>query len=78
MNTLQQNWEAFKNLAIPEGAPSVQVDAMQLAFYSGAESILRLQFAIQNVSDDAGIGMIEGWFDECRMFAEHLMKQNKE
>lgn len=55
---------------MPKDAPLVQRQEMRRAFYAGVEAMLRLQYAIGDMSDDAGVAMIEGWHDECRRFAQ--------
>jgi len=72
MNTIQQQWCMFEKTVIPVDAPQMQRQEMRRAFYAGAESMLRLQYGMGDVSDDAGVAMIEGWHDECRRFAQQV------
>jgi len=72
MNTIAEQWAAFEVLVMPKDAPPVQRQEMRRAFYSGAEAMLRLQYAVgdMDVSENAGVMMLEGWHDECRRFAQ--------
>lgn len=72
MNTVQQQWAMFEKLVVPKDAPPVQRQETRRAFYAGVEAILRLQYQMGDVSDDAGVAMIEGWHDECRRFAQQV------
>jgi len=74
MNTIAQQWELFSKFVMPNDVPEIQRQEMRRAFYGGAESILRLQFAIGDNSEDAGIAMIQGWYDECKLFAQQVAK----
>ena len=72
MNTVQEQWAMFETLVMPKNAHATQRQEMRRAFYSGVEATLRLQHAMGDVSDDAGVAMIEGWHDECRRFAQQV------
>lgn len=72
MNTVQQQWALFEAAVIPQSAPPVQRQEMRRAFYSGVKAVLRLQFEMGDVSDDAGVAMIAGWHDECFRFAQQV------
>jgi len=74
MNTVAEQWALFSSAVMPKDAPSVQRQEMRRAFYSGAEAVLRLQYAIGDkaVSEDAAVAIIEGWHDECRRFAQQV------
>jgi len=76
MNTIQEQWKQFSALVIQNDAPEIQKQEMKLAFYGGAEAVLRLQLNITDpsVSDDAGVQMLEGIHDECRRFAAEIAK----
>jgi hypothetical protein len=70
MNTIQEKWESFKILVIPNDAPRIQIKEMRNAFFAGAISVISITDAISevNVSEDAGVAMLEGLHDECRRF----------
>jgi len=74
MNTIAEQWVAFEVLVMPKDAPPVQRQEMRRAFYAGAEAMLRLQYAAgdRDVSENAGVMMLEGWHDECRRFAQQV------
>lgn len=76
MNTIQQQWDLFK-LLIPLDASPVQVEETKTAFYAGAQAILTMQYAMscREVSDDAGVHMIQGWHEECSDFAKSLSRR---
>ena len=74
MNTIAEQWSAFEALVMPKDAPPVQRQEMRRAFYAGSEAMLRMQWFIGDkaVSEDAGVQMMEGWYDECRRFAHQM------
>lgn len=73
-NTIAEQWATFESLVMPKDAPPVQRQEMRRAFYSGAEAMLRLQYAAGDpgVSEEGGVMMLEGWHDECRIFAQQV------
>lgn len=79
MNTIQEKWELFHSRVIPITAPDVQVREMRRAFYSGVEAMLQIQWEIggPDISESAGIAMIEGIHDECRRFADEVAEGTK-
>jgi len=70
MNTIQSKWDSFRTSVIPKNAPHVQVKEMSNAFFAGAISVINITDAISdsNISEDAGVEMLEGLHDECRRF----------
>lgn len=74
-NTIAEQWAAFDFAVMPKNAPAVQRQEMRRAFYGGAEAMLRLQYAAGNkdVSEEGGVMMLEGWHDECRIFAQQVV-----
>jgi hypothetical protein len=71
LNTIQEQWDWFAKLVVPKDAPPIQQQEMRRAFYAGAEAMTRIQFAIadKDVSENAGIQILEGCHDELRRFA---------
>lgn len=78
MNTITSQWELFNALVIPKDAPDLQRREMRRAFFCGAESILRMQIELgkPEVSENAGIAIMEGWHDECHRFAAQVVKRD--
>jgi hypothetical protein len=76
MRTIAAQWSLFEQLVVPKNAHSTQRQEMRRAFYAGAEAMLRLQYEIggADVSEDAGVALMEGWHDECRRFAGQVAK----
>lgn len=74
MNTIAEQWAVLEAAVIPKNAPPVQRQEMRRAFYAGAEAMLRLQWGVGDkaVSEDAGVAMMEGWHEECRLFAQQV------
>lgn len=74
MNTIQHQWDAFRALVVPQDAPPMQVREMRRAFYAGAEAMSRINFAVgdANVSEQAGIEILEGVQDELARFAQQV------
>ena len=74
MNTIQEQWNSFKLLVVPKDAPPIQRQEMRMAFYAGAEAMMRIQWAVgdEAISEDAGVAILEGCQDELRRFAEQV------
>lgn len=71
MNTIADEWESFERMVVARDAPAVQRSEMKLAFFGGASAVLALQLRIpQEKSEDASVGMLAGWHDECKRFAK--------
>jgi len=79
MNTIQEQWNSFASLVVPKNAPPVQRQEMKRAFYAGAEALARIQFVISgpDMSEDAGVQILEGCHEELRLFA-HQVSQGQE
>lgn len=76
MNTIDDMWRSFEESVIPATAPPVQRQEMKKAFYAGASSILHMGLGVigdESVSENAGVAIIQGWQDECQMFAERVI-----
>lgn len=73
MNTLQDQWEKFSTLVVPKDAPPIQKIEMKRSFYAGAHAYFHLIAGdLCDVSDDAGVAMIEGWRQEIETFAAEV------
>ena len=76
MNTIQQNFDFFVKAHFPT-APKIVTDEAKLAYYAGAEAVLRIMFDIgsDDVSEDGGIAMLQGMHSECRVFAREYAER---
>ena len=74
-NSIAQQWESFSANVLPRDAPTVQRQEMRRAFYAGAHAMLEMTSAIcdPSVSEDAGVHMIHGWFEESAHFAQQVV-----
>ena len=72
MNSIQQQWALFQSTVVPGNAPAIQRSEMRLAFYGGAEAVLRILWNTsgKETSEDAGVAILEGLHEECRRFAK--------
>jgi len=72
--TIAEQWDAFSALVMPKDAPTLQRLEMRRAFYAGFEAALRIQWGIgdKSISEDAGIAIIEGLHQECKLFAARI------
>ena len=68
MNTVQEQWASFSKMVVPKDAPPVQIQEMRRAFYSGVKAMIRIQWAVGGVSENAGVEMLEGVHDEVKRF----------
>ena len=71
MNTIQEQWEMYEKLVLSKDASPIQLLETRRAFYAGFEAMLRVQWAIagNEYSEDAGVAMLEGCYEESRAFA---------
>jgi hypothetical protein len=78
-NTLQQHWESFSKIVIPEQASLIQVIEMKRAFYAGAQSFNAAQHNAtnKNISENAGIEILKGLEDELIRFAIEVENGNE-
>lgn len=74
MNTVQEQWQTFEALVMPANAPPIQRQEMRRAFYAGAEAMMRVQWNIggEEISEDAGVQILEGCRDELQRFAQQV------
>lgn len=72
MNTIQSNWESFRNKVVPINAPKVQIDEMEKAFFAGAFALLNITDVIgsSETSEDAGVAIFKGLHDEVNCFVQ--------
>lgn len=74
MNTIADQWATFDRLIL-RSASDVQRREMRRAFYAGIHSALifmRDTVGADDVSEDAGMALIQNWHDECLRFAQSI------
>lgn len=78
LNTIQGQWEKFSIMVLPPGVSDLQVQEMRNCFYAGAEAMRRIEFYIggQNVSEAAGIAILQGIQEELQTYAADLLKKH--
>ena len=76
MNTVQEQWGSFQTMVIPENAPPVQIQEMKRAFYGGVEAMMRIQFNIADLSEDAGVAILEETRKELNQFVADVISGN--
>lgn len=76
MRTIAEEWAGQEQILVPLGAHQAQQEQTKLAFYAGAQSMLRLLLRTgdDDVSMDAGANMLQFWSDECDLFAREWAK----
>jgi hypothetical protein len=78
MRTIQAQWIDYRKEVVPVTASAEQIQETRRAFYAGAHAILTMQFAVsggeEEVSEDAGVALIESWHQECRDFNKIIGK----
>lgn len=77
MNTILDQWEALHGTVLSPAPPEPKRELTQLAFYMGAEAVLRILYrmAMADVSEDAGSLALKGLHDECKRFAREYGKR---
>ena len=77
MNTINDECERFLDTVLPSGCSIIQRIEMQKAFYCGAETMRRLMCDLlgdENLSEEAGIALINGWSEEFQIFLQEKLK----
>lgn len=75
--TLAQMWDGFARQVMPAGAPAVQRQEMRRAFYAGCWVMLmamRNDLGSEQVSEEEGVAVLEGWMEECRRFQRDMLE----
>jgi hypothetical protein len=73
MNTIQEKWEAARNVLLPRNPGKHQARDMQHAFYAGAMSVLTLLGSIPpGASPEVTGAMIAGWHEEIEAYAKGM------
>lgn len=78
MNTIASQWEIFSKLFLAE-VPTIQHRQMKIAFYAGVNALFVLQgntIGNSNVSEKAGLAIMDGWCEELVRFAVEIQPTN--
>lgn len=70
MNTIQEQWDSFQKMAIPEYAPDIQKTEMKRAFYAGAMAMTGIYMMVSedSINEETALGIIDGCYKEFKMF----------
>ncbi len=75
--TIQAQWESFfQQIGLAQALPARQTE-MQHAFYAGAWAILKMQIAIGQLNQNAGIQCLNGLHEEIVQYADNLQGGSK-
>lgn len=70
MNTIQEEFDGYTKAVLHMVPPnSVQMIETRRAFYAGAQSVLKIMHKIGDVSDEAGVAILEGLATEILNFS---------
>ncbi|UZR29036.1 hypothetical protein [Methylococcus mesophilus] len=67
MNTIAEKWATFER-EFPSDLPPAYRLNLRIAFYAGAEALLRIHGDIADYSDAGTLAVIEGVFSEIQSF----------
>lgn len=69
-SSMNQGWESFERMVIPDDAGSIQRREMRRAFYAGAMVMLEMCSSVgdPSISEDEGFAMLESWRKEGERF----------
>ncbi len=69
---IKEAWEEFKTRVIHPEANENQIKCMELAFYSGAITIMMINESLSqpNISEDVGCKILEALMQECMEYME--------
>jgi hypothetical protein len=72
---VRSGWFSYAERVLPSDAPSVQKQETRRAFYAGAAHALdvMLRLGEDDVSEDAGVEVLEALRQECRRFVEDVL-----
>jgi hypothetical protein len=69
-------WETFEESVISPQAESIQRREMKMAFYAGAEAVMKVLREIDdNISEELGIKVLERLNDELVEFARQVKER---
>ena len=76
MNTLQDEWEAYK-ACLPPNAGAVQIAETERAFYAGAISYanLVLKFSAPGVDEEVSLALTGTLFEEMQAFEKRIQQE---
>jgi hypothetical protein len=75
MNTIKDQWESYKKDVLPKDAPQIQIRETRIAFYAGVHvTLLFMRDTLTQMSDEAGVVVLEAWHQECLAFAKNYSK----
>ena len=76
MRTIQADWEKYKTMTLPPGAPENQIRDLQRAFYAGAliqfEDLANIP---DSMSEEAACQIMAGYEAELRTFFEEVRRE---
>jgi hypothetical protein len=72
--TIANGWQRFEAVCVKRGASPGQMQELRQAFYGGAATVLGVmtEISANDVSDMAGIHILEGLHQELRAFGVEL------
>jgi hypothetical protein len=77
--TINDAWVGFDSAVIAEDAPPVRRQECRRSFYAGAWAALQLLMAAagEDVPDEQGAALLNGWLAECEAFAADVKAGRK-
>lgn len=72
MRTVADQWASFRAIAYPPHLPASQERELRRTFYAGFTAALGIVLDLGNddVSEDAGVGILEGLRSEVQAFSD--------
>lgn len=67
-NTIVEGWRSYERKVLPLDAPDTQRREVRLGFYAGASWMLAVYVKIAQMTDDAGVAVIESLHAEATEF----------
>jgi len=74
MNTLQEQWESYRDTVISPDAGKTQLMETEQGFYAGAVATMHLMQTFSDSPEDIAIELTEGLHQELNMFFEERGK----
>lgn len=68
MRTIAAQWASYEAAVVPKDAGPTQREECRRAFFAGAAAAFSVFQSVDDLSDDAGVAVLEGLHQELRGF----------
>lgn len=76
--SLDYLWNVYVRRSVPSDVSEEQLLELKKAFYAGVGSALSNIIRACDISSESGVGVIDGFLDECVEFLKTVLKKDSE